>query len=196
MQPATQFLPGVITLDPRRSPATIVGDEAHDARLAAAGDAAAFERLYRRNSGRIYGLATRMVGFDEAGECTQEVFVRAWEKLGGFRGDAAFGTWLYRLAINTILSYRAKRGRRQEKVVEVEDGILELHAAPIRRSEDKLDLESAIRSLPDRARDVFVLHDVEGFRHEEIGDMLSINIGTSKSQLHRARMLLRGKMTR
>lgn len=166
-----------------------------DAALAGAGDTVAYERLYRRHSGRIHGLAVRMMGFDEAEECTQEVFIRAWEKLGSFRGDAAFGTWLYRLGVNTILSMRAKRGRRQDKVTTAEDEVLE--SFPDRRSSGShagMDIEKAMRHLPPGARDVFVLHDVEGFRHEEIASMLSINIGTSKSQLHRARMLLRRRL--
>lgn len=131
------------------------------------------------------------MGPDEAEECTQEVFIRAWEKLQGFRGEAAFGTWLYRLGVNTILTMRAKRSRHQDRVVLAEDEVL--HAAPARSggTASRVDLERALRLIPAGARDVFVLHDVEGFRHEEIASMLSINIGTSKSQLHRARMLLR-----
>lgn len=161
-----------------------------------AGDAAAYERLYRRHVRRIHGLAVRMTSVDEAEECTQEVFVRAWTKLTSFRGDAQFGTWLYRLAINTILSQRAKRGRYQERVQNAEDDFLE--QAPARPSgrDHGMDIEKAIATLPTRARDVFVLHDVEGFRHEEIADMLAINAGTSKSQLHRARMLLRDALGR
>jgi RNA polymerase sigma-70 factor (ECF subfamily) len=162
-----------------------------DAALAGAGDTVAYERLYRRHSGRIYGLAVRMMGIDEAEECTQEIFIRAWEKLGSFRGDAAFGTWLYRLGVNTILTLRAKRTRRQDRVLLVEDDVLE--AAPARPGSEGtgMDIEKAMQRIPAGARDVFVLHDVEGFKHEEIASMLSINIGTSKSQLHRARMLLR-----
>jgi len=135
-----------------------------------------------------------MMGMDEAEECTQEIFIRAWEKLGSFRGDAAFGTWLYRLGVNMILTMRAKRARRQGKVILAEDELLE--AAPARpvSSNAGMDIERAMRRIPDGARDVFVLHDVEGFRHEEIASMLSINIGTSKSQLHRARMLLRKQL--
>jgi RNA polymerase sigma-70 factor (ECF subfamily) len=162
-----------------------------DAALAGAGDTVAYERLYRRHSGRIHGLAVRMMGIDEAEECTQEIFIRAWEKLASFRGDAAFGTWLYRLGVNTILTLRAKRTRRQDRVLLVEDDVLE--AAPARPGSEGtgMDIEKAMQRIPAGARDVFVLHDVEGFKHEEIASMLSINIGTSKSQLHRARMLLR-----
>lgn len=132
-----------------------------------------------------------MMGMDEAEECTQEIFIRAWEKMGTFRGDAAFGTWLYRLGVNTILGLRSKRTRRQDRVVLAEDEVLEAAPARPSGSHEAMDIERAMRRIPDGARDVFVLHDVEGFRHEEIASMLSINIGTSKSQLHRARMLLR-----
>lgn len=137
-----------------------------------------------------------MTSVDEAEECTQEVFVRAWTKLESFRGDAQFGTWLYRLAINTILSQRAKRGRYQERVQNAEDEFLEQAPAKPAGRDSGMDLEKAIATLPTRARDVFVLHDVEGFRHEEIAQMLAINAGTSKSQLHRARMLLRDALGR
>ena len=162
-----------------------------DAALAGAGDTAAYERLYRRHSGRIHGLAVRMMGVDDAEECTQEIFIRAWEKLGSFRGDAAFGTWLYRLGVNTILSMRAKRGRRTDRELPAEDEVVEAMPARPAGHHAGMDIEKAMRQIPPGARDVFVLHDVEGFRHEEIASMLSINIGTSKSQLHRARMLLR-----
>jgi len=137
-----------------------------------------------------------MTSMDEAEECTQEIFVRAWTRLGSFRGDAQFGTWLYRLAINTILSHRAKRGRYQERVQNAEDEFLEQAPAKAAERDHGMDLEKAISTLPMRARDVFVLHDVEGFRHEEIAGMLAINVGTSKSQLHRARMLLRVALER
>lgn len=169
----------------------MTGGDSVDAALAGAGDTRAYERLYRRHSGRIHGLAVRMMGPQEAEECTQEVFIRAWEKLDGFRGDSAFGTWLYRLGVNTILSMRARRARHQDRILPAEDAFLE--AAPARPAGTGagIDVERAMRHLPAGARDVFVLHDVEGFKHEEIASMLSINIGTSKSQLHRARMLLR-----
>lgn len=186
---------GVPALQPERRPAARSGDPV-DVALASAGDAGAFERLYRRHSGRIHSLSLRMVGPGDADECTQEVFVRAWEKLGSFRGDAAFGTWLYRLGINTILSYRAKRGRYRDKFAEEDEETMERAPAKPLAKDAAVDLERSIGALPARARDVFVLHDVEGFRHEEIASMLSINIGTSKSQLHRARMLLRESLTR
>ena len=179
-------------LEPQRRPAASPGGDSVDAALASAGDASAFERLYRRHSSRIFGLAVRMVGHQEAEEVTQEVFVRAWTKLESFRGEAAFGTWLYRMGINTILSHRAKVGRYRDRHQEdAEDEILERAPARPMGRDGAMDLEKAMRTLPDGARDVFVLHDVEGFKHEEIAKLLAINVGTSKSQLHRARMLLR-----
>ena len=183
-------------LDPRLRPAASADGDAVDAALATAGDCAAYERLYRRHVRRIHGLSVRMTSVDEAEECTQEIFVRAWTKLESFRGDAAFGTWLYRLAINTILSQRAKRGRYRDRFAEADDEVFERAPARPSRGDDGMDLEKAIATLPVRARDVFVLHDVEGFRHEEIAGMLEIDAGTSKSQLHRARMLLRNALGR
>lgn len=130
-----------------------------------------------------------MVGADQADEATQDVFVRAWEKLGTFRGEATFGTWLHRLAINSLLGRRAKRGREQERVLEGE-GLVEGMPAPRSEPELRMDFETAIGLLPERARQVFVLHDVEGFKHREIAEMLGVTAGTSKAQLHRARMAL------
>ena len=140
--------PGETNLEPRPRPAAAGGDSV-DAALAGAGDTAAYERLYRRHAGRIHGLAVRMMGVDESEECTQEVFIRAWEKLGSFRGDAAFGTWLYRLGVNTILSMRAKRGRRQDRIMTAEDEVLE--SFPDRRSSGSnagMDIEKALQGDP------------------------------------------------
>lgn len=163
-----------------------------DAQRAASGDHEAFERLYRGNVGRIHALARRMAGEDLAEDLTQEVFVRAWQKLSSFRGDAQFGTWLHRLAVNHILSRRAAERKREARSVTGE-GVFERLAAPVSRSSGAaLDLDDAVPRLPARAREVFVLYDVEGYGHEEIAGLVGISVGTSKSQLHRARMLLRG----
>lgn len=133
-----------------------------------------------------------MAGEGGADDLTQEVFIRAWEKLGSFRGEAAFGTWLHRLAVNHILSRRATARRREDRQVESE-GVLDRVAAAREPGPALLvDFERAIERLPEGARQVFVLHDVEGYKHEEIGGLLGITAGTSKSQLHRARMILRG----
>ncbi len=164
--------------------------DAEDARLAARGDRAAFERLYRRHVPRIHSLARRMLGADDAEEAVQDAFVRAWSKLAGFRGEAAFGTWLYRLALNVFLGRRAEASKaRRRFVAEEERPELPQRSEP--RPELRMDVERALRQLPDGAREVLLLHDVEGYKHEEIALLLGINAGTSKSQLHRARMLMR-----
>ncbi len=164
--------------------------EAADATLAASGDASAFERLYRIHAARIHSLARRMTSAEHADELTQDVFVRAWEKLSTYRGEAAFGTWLYRLAVNLILGQRAKISRIRERFQGGEKMLEAMHSRP-ETVELAVDFESAIERLPDGARQVFVLHDVEGFKHKEIGEMLGVTAGTSKAQLHRARMALR-----
>jgi RNA polymerase sigma-70 factor (ECF subfamily) len=169
--------------------------ERADVGRAANGDQEAFERLYRGHVGRVYSLAVRMVGAAEADDLTQEVFIRAWSKLGTFKGESQFGTWLHRLAVNHILSRRAVIRRRESRLFGG-DGILGRLRAPRRRvSGAALDLEQAIGTLPSRAREVFVLYDVEGFSHEEVADALGVSVGTSKSQLHRARMLLREQLS-
>lgn len=164
--------------------------EAVDVTLAASGDSRAFERLYRAHVARVHSLARRMVGTEHADELTQDVFVRVWEKLASFRGEAAFGTWLHRLAINLILSRRGRIGRERQRFIESDDGVRELRGRQA-RPDLKVDFETAIGRLPDGAREIFVLHDVEGYKHEEIGELLGVATGTSKAQLHRARMLLR-----
>ena len=161
--------------------------------LAAAGDAHAFGRLYRQHAGRIHTLARRMAGDDEADELTQDVFVRAWEKLRTFRGEAAFGTWLHRLASNLILAKRAAMARRRGR--EAGDELLEIAPGRNPPPELRMDFETAMGHLPEGAKQIFVLFDVEGYRHEEIAGMMGISVGTSKSQLHRARMILREHLT-
>lgn len=158
--------------------------------LAGSGDAHAFERLYHAHVARIHSLARRMLGADDADEVTQDVFVRAWEKLDTFRGEAAFGTWLHRLAINVMLAKRAKRAKRHARTVEGE-GVFAHVAARGTSPGLRVDFESAIADLPEGAREVFVLHDVEGFKHREIAELLGVTTGTTKAQLHRARMALR-----
>jgi len=168
--------------------------EAAEVAAAAEGDTEAFERLYRAHVGRVYSLACRLAGSADADELTQDVFVRAWQKLGTFRGESKFGSWLYRLAVNVIYGrLRSKSAERRRRV----DTEIPLQRARARRdaAEIRLDFDVAIERLPDGAREVFVLHDVEGYKHREIADMVGITAGTSKSQLHRARMLLRSHMT-
>jgi RNA polymerase sigma-70 factor (ECF subfamily) len=167
------------------------------ARRAQLGDEAAFESLYREHAGRVYALCLRLSGDRaRAGELTQDVFVRCWEQLKSFRGDSAFGTWLYRLAVNVV--WTANRGdrRREARVLPVEqpDALEKPRDAPAVGL--SLDLEQAIASLPEGAREVFVLFDVEGYAHEEIARMTGIAVGTSKAQLFRARRLLRERLER
>jgi len=167
-------------------------DERALIRAAQAGDLGSFERLYRSTAGLVYALCLRMAGNAAlAEELTQDVFVRAWQKLATFRGESAFSTWLTRLAVNVVLSERRERRRREAHVTLAED--LELLAAPVLpgRPGEALDLERAIASLPPQARHVFVLHDVHGWEHAEIARHTGLAVGTSKAHLHRARRLLR-----
>ena len=168
--------------------------DGNDAALAADGDAEAFERLYRENSPRIYSLARRMAGEDSAEDLTQEVFLRAWQKLSTFRRESSFSTWLHRLAVNLILT-RREQMRKREARFGGREGLLDRMFGPPRSPGLKVDLEAAIQTLPQGAKQVFVLYDVEGHTHEEISGLMSISIGTSKSQLHRARSLLRTQLT-
>ncbi len=160
------------------------------------GDERAFEALYREHVGRVFALARRLSDADRAGELTQDVFVRAWERLAGFRGESAFGTWLHRLAVNLILSDRRSAWRRNRRAVLVDDPAGFDAPTPAPAPGLRLDLEGAIASLPGGARTVFVLHDVEGYEHAEIARMAGIAVGTSKAQLFRARRLLREALNR
>ena len=167
-----------------------------DVALAAAGDRRAFERLYRAHVNRVFSVCARMVADRQrAEELTQDVFVRAWEKLSLFRGESAFGTWLHRLAVNVVLNARKSDGRRRARFEE-EEGDDGFPAAVPLAPGDLLDLEAAIATLPPGARRVFVLHDVEGYKHEEIAEMLGVTAGACKAQLHRARLLLRQRLSR
>ena len=189
----TQLGCGVATLEHEQTGRP--DSDAVDATLAASGDASAFERLYRHHVPRIHSLVRRMINDDDADEVTQDVFVRAWQKLGTFRGESAFGTWLHRLAINVILGRREMLGTRRKRYLEG-DAMLEFIPARKPGPELALDFESAMARLPEGAKEVFVLHDVEGYRHEEIAEMLGLATGTSKSQLHRARLALRRHLER
>jgi RNA polymerase sigma-70 factor (ECF subfamily) len=174
--------------------------EAELVRRAQAGDRTAFEQLYRDNVRRVYALCYRMAGTpDLAEELAQDVFVRAWQKLGSFRGESAFSSWLHPLTVNVALSERRSRRRRQARVTTTDDLTEFERPGPPARSdgpESGFDLERALAVLPPGARAVFVLHDVEGYKHEEIAQMTGVATGTSKAQLHRARKLLREVLTR
>lgn len=166
-------------------------------RRAQGGDAHAFEQLYRRSAGRVHALCLRLTGDRvRAEELTQDVFVRCWEQLRSFRGESAFTSWLHRLAVNVVLMAARSERRRVRRVAPTGDPA-ELGGEG--RATDptaRLDLEAAIRRLPTGAREVFVLHDVEGYGHAEIAELAGIAIGTSKAQLHRARRLLREMLER
>lgn len=154
---------------------------------AARGDVEAFERLYRSHAARIHSLARRLLGEAFADDATQEIFIRAWRHLATYRGEAAFGTWLSRLGLHFLMD-------RRKKLVASLEGLTHLQSVPDRippPSVAAIDCEAALQRLPDGAREVLVLHDVEGHPHGEIAGMLGITAGTSKSQLHRARALLR-----
>jgi RNA polymerase sigma-70 factor (ECF subfamily) len=181
----------------KRIPARQRSDsDAVEVALATSGDTRAFERLYRSHVGRIHALTRRMLSPDEADDATQDVFIRAWQKLESFRGESAFGTWLHKIAVNVCLGRRAQLGQARERY-HADDAPLETVAHPHTGGAlDRVDFETALERLPDGARQVFVLHDVEGYRHEEIAEMLGTVTGTSKSQLHRARMALRQHLER
>jgi len=160
---------------------------------ARAGDQLAFEKLYRSHCDRIYGLCWRMCGGDSAlaEDMVQEAFVRAWNKLHLFKGESKFGTWLHRLTVNVVLSDRRIRVKRLQREQVFGDDIERVQIgdrdvfAGLRK-----DLEAAIAGLPERARTVLVLYDIEGYQHNEIAEMTGMAVGSSKAQLHRARKLV------
>lgn len=159
---------------------------------AKAGDARAFEALYQGFSGRVYALCLRMTGDRGLAEdCTQEAFVKAWRKLGSFRGDSALGTWLHRIAVNEVLGMQRRSGREVRYLESVGE-------SPAAQATEKvgatLDIESAILKLPEGARNVFVLCGIHGYQHDEAADFLGLAPGTCKAQLHRARRLLKMRL--
>ncbi len=190
-------MPSTWTLDLPRSSFVTSPDVAPDAEhawveRARAGDSAAFELLYQRHGGRTYALCVRLCADPtRARELAHDAFVRAWERLGSFRGDAAFGTWLHRLTVNVVLE-AARRDQRRRARVEVADDPADLELAASRDSDPlvRMQLEEAIAALPPNARMVFVLHDVEGYSHQEIAERMELAAGTVRAHLHRARQLL------
>ena len=182
-----------------------------DARLierARSGDVDAFEHLYRREVGRVYALCLRMTAdAARAREVTQSVFIRAWDRLGSFRGDSQLSSWLHRIAVNEVLVEARTDRRRRVRVVLADDRSDEQTGAQSdaptevgitlpEDTETRIDLERAISALPAGARTVFVLHDIEGYRHEEISRMTGSAEGTLRAQLHRARKLLMEALSR
>ena len=188
----------IVTVEFLEQPSNSVATDPSDVALAAAGDRRAFERLYRSHVGRVFAVCARMVhDRSHAEELTQDVFVRAWDKLSLFRGDSAFGTWLHRLAVSVVLNARKSEGRQRARFEgdgDVMDTLPQGPGASVPGA--AIDLDEAIGMLPPGARRVFVLHDVEGYKHEEIAGMLDITAGGSKAQLHRARHLLRETLNR
>jgi RNA polymerase sigma-70 factor (ECF subfamily) len=188
---------------PPRAP----GADAEWVRRAQAGDLAAFERLYRLHAGMVHGLCLRMVADGELAErLTQDAFVRAWRKLDGYRGEGPFGGWLRRLAVNVVIEDRRQAARERGREVSFGEiiemapeasggeipGLRTAHRAD--SPEARIDLERAVAALPAGARQAFVLHDVSGYKHQEIAAMLGLAEGTIKAQLHRARRLLRASL--
>lgn len=162
------------------------------------GDVRAFEGLYRHLSGRVYGVCLRMAGDTaEAEELAQEAWVRAWERLESFRGESRFSTWLHRLTVNVVLDHRRREGRLSKHFQSLPDGALD-DAVPVHQPPPglRMDLDRAVATLPEGARTVFLLYDVEGFKHQEIAEQLGVAEGTVKAQLHRARRLLKEVMER
>ncbi len=170
-------------------------------RLAQQGDAAAFEGLYQLHNRRVYSLCLRMVGNTaEAEDLTQEAFLQLFRKISTFRGESAFSTWLHRLAVNVVLMKLRKKSGKETSLEQVTDpdeesgtprrdfGTLDVRLSG---SLDRVNLQRAVEQLPPGYKAVFVLHDVQGFEHNEIAEIMGCSIGNSKSQLHKARMRLR-----
>jgi RNA polymerase sigma-70 factor (ECF subfamily) len=192
------------TVQPVSAPAGAAGSRAEDMALVERcrkGDLAAFEAIYRAHSGRLYSVACRMLGNPtDAEDLLQEIFLAAHRKLDSFRGESALGTWLFRLATNLCLDHLRSRAARTSQLTGALDDQPGLADAGSRRfaegSVTKMDLERALAQLPEGCRTAFVLHDVEGLEHKEVADMLGIAEGTSKSQVHKARLRLRAMLGR
>jgi RNA polymerase sigma-70 factor, ECF subfamily len=191
-QPGNPGVPSNASADVRRADLEL-------AKRCRNGDAAAFEELYRTHAGRLYALALRMVGSaQEAEDLLQEMFLHAHRKLATFRGESSLGTWLYRLGMNQCLDHVRGKHARMDRATESFDGADAAEpAAPRPSTPDaihRLDLERAISRLPEGCRAAFLLHDVEGFEHQEVASILGVSEGTSKSQVHKARMKLRAML--
>ena len=166
------------------------------AQQSAEGDSDAFEQLYKRHFRRVYSLCLRMLGnATQAEDLTQEVFINLYNKIGSFRGESAFTTWLHRMTVNQVLMYFRKRSTKSELTTEEGETPIQIVRGTENPNQmpviDRISLERAIEQLPPGYRAVFVLHDIEGYEHGEIADMLGFAEGTSKSQLHKARLKLR-----
>jgi RNA polymerase sigma-70 factor (ECF subfamily) len=198
----TASIPAIQTVAP--SEAETIEADAPDfdlAQKAALGNIAAFELLYKRYHRRTYSLCLRMTSSpSEAEDLTQEVFIQLFRKIGSFRGESAFSTWLHRLTVNQVLMHFRRRSVKNERTSG--DGEVPEQTVPGTENQakmpviDRIALTRAITELPPGYRSVFMLHDVEGYEHEEVARILKISVGTSKSQLHKARLKLRGLLIR
>ncbi len=165
------------------------------------GDMVAFEEVYNRHHRRVYAICLRMLkNTNEAEDLTQDVFIQLHRKIGSFRGDSAFTTWLHRLTVNQVLMHFRKRTVKFEKTTEEGETPVQMVRGSERPGKmpvvDKIAIQNAIKQLPNGYRNVFLLHDVEGLEHEEVARILGCSVGTSKSQLHKARLKLRKLLTR
>ena len=177
----------------------IVPDAASLVARARGGDVSAFESVYRMHAGQVFAVCLRMAGDRrEAEELAQDAWVRAWERLDSFRGDATFGTWMHRLTVNLLLDKRRSDVRWRRRIVSMEDEgqVIDRKDATASTPGARLDLERAVETLPPGARMVFLLHEVDGYKHGEIAERLGVAVGTVKAQLHRARKLLQQALDR
>jgi RNA polymerase sigma-70 factor (ECF subfamily) len=181
---------------------SLAGATDHELTQAAAtGNMNAFEEIYRRHHRRVFSLCLRMTqNQSEAEDLAQDVFVQLFRKVGSFRGESAFTTWLHRMTVNQVLMHFRKKKVRDERSSEdeetpdrIEPGTENPDAMPV---VDRIALDNAIAQLPPGYRTTFVLHDIEGYEHEEVARIMGCSVGTSKSQLHKARMKLRGLLKR
>ena len=184
-------LPSPVLAEPRPRVPAVLADDAQLIAACRRGEARAMEMLYHQYKRRVFGMAHRIVGSNDAEEVAQEVFVRVYRGLAAFRGDSALSTWIYRLTVNAALSYLARRGRRQE--IPGDDSLSEVAAPPVAERDPGLAarIETALAQLPAGYRAILVLHDVEGLSHEECAEILECRVGTCKSQLHKARARMR-----
>ena len=174
---------------------TVVGLDVALIERARKGDSRAFERLYREHVGRVHGLCLRMTrNPDQAADCAQDTFIKAWKAMPKFEARASFSTWLHRIAVNTVLEKR--RGPSKAEVSVEDPGEYEEPTMVFDTPVEEEELEAAIESLPQGARDALVLCGVYGYEHQEAASMLGIAVGTCKAQLHRARGLLRERLER
>lgn len=168
-------------------------------RQAAAGNTYAFRELYDNNFSRVYAVCLRISRDpDTAEELTQEVFIKAWEKLSSFQFGSKFSSWLHTIAVNQFLMMKRSEKRLNERVSELTYMIdtEQLHNKSKHHHDARIDIEQALEKLPEQARIAFVLHDIEGYKHHEISDIMNIEVGTSKAHLHRARRMLREELTK